>query len=125
KLRVAAAEDRAFTQWATRFAHQTRLEVSARIINNNLNVFVAAFPVVCSMVIYLLVVGESGTPGAGAALSTGSFLAFVAAFGTLLSGMMQLGSTVVNMLNVVPIYARLKPILAVAPEVDATKADPG
>jgi ABC-type bacteriocin/lantibiotic exporter with double-glycine peptidase domain len=49
----------------------------------------------------------------------------VAAFGTLLSGMMQLGSTVVNMLNVVPIYARLKPILAAAPEVDATKADPG
>jgi NHLM bacteriocin system ABC transporter ATP-binding protein len=125
KLRVAAAEDRAFTQWAKSFAHQTRLEVSARIINNNLNVFVASFPVVCSMVIYLLVAGSSSTPGAGAVLSTGSFLAFVAAFGTLLSGMMQLGSTVVNMMNIVPIYARLKPILAATPEVDATKADPG
>jgi NHLM bacteriocin system ABC transporter ATP-binding protein len=125
KLRVAAAEDRAFTQWAARFAHQTRLEVSARIISNNLNVFVASFPVVCSMVIYLLVAGGGSTPGAGVALSTGSFLAFIAAFSTLLVGMMQLGSTVVSMLNIIPIYARLKPILAAAPEVDATKADPG
>ena len=57
KLRVAAAEDRAFTQWAARFAHQTRLEVSARMISNNLSIFVATFPVVCSMIIYLLVAG--------------------------------------------------------------------
>ncbi|MHC4218086.1 MAG: NHLP bacteriocin export ABC transporter permease/ATPase subunit [Planctomycetota bacterium] len=127
KLRVAAAEDRAFTQWAARFAHQTRLEVGARVISNNLNVFVASFPVVCSMIIYLLVAG-GGSPsgvGAGATLSTGSFLAFVAAFATLLGGMMGLGSTIVSMLNIVPIYARLKPILETAPEVDATKADPG
>jgi ABC-type bacteriocin/lantibiotic exporter with double-glycine peptidase domain len=39
--------------------------------------------------------------------------------------MMQFGSTVVTMLNIVPIYARLRPILEAAPEVDATKADPG
>jgi ATP-binding cassette subfamily C protein len=125
KLRVAAAEDRAFTQWAAKFAHQTRLEVGARIISNNLSVFVASFPVVCSMVIYLLVAGGGGQPAAGAALSTGSFLAFIAAFATLLSGMMMLGSTVVSTLNIVPIYARLKPILEASPEVDATKADPG
>ncbi|MHC4128307.1 MAG: NHLP bacteriocin export ABC transporter permease/ATPase subunit [Planctomycetota bacterium] len=125
KLRVAAAEDRAFTQWAARFAHQTRLEVSARMISNNLSIFVASFPVVCSMIIYLLVAGGGSRPAAGVTLSTGAFLAFITAFGTLLAGMMQLGSTVVTMLNIVPIYARLKPILEAAPEVDATKADPG
>jgi ATP-binding cassette subfamily C protein len=125
KLRVAAAEDRAFTQWAARFAHQTRLQVSARMVANNLSIFVAAFPVVCAMIIYFLVAGGGSRPAAGAVMSTGSFLAFVAAFATLLAGMMQLGSTIVTMLNIVPIYARLRPILEAAPEVDATKADPG
>ena len=124
KLRVAAAEDRAFTQWAAKFAHQTRLEMSSRIIANNLNVFLAAIPVVSSMVIYLLVARGAGADG-GAVLSTGAFLAFVAAYGTLLAGMMQLGSTVVGLLNVVPLYGRLKPILEATPELDATKADPG
>jgi NHLM bacteriocin system ABC transporter ATP-binding protein len=123
KLRVAAAEDRAFAQWAAKFAHRTRLEVSSRIITNYLSVFVASFPVVCAMIIYYLVAVRSGAPETG--ISTGAFLAFIAAFSTLLSGMMQLGSTVVSLLNVVPIYARLKPILQASPEMDVSKADPG
>ncbi len=122
KLRVAASEDRAFAQWAGRFAAQRRLEVKSRVISNNLNVFVSTFPVVCTMVIFVLV---AGTGGESAAMSTGSFLAFVSAFATLLSGMMQLGSTAVGILNVVPIYQRLRPILEAAPEIDPNKADPG
>ncbi len=123
KLRVAAAEDRAFTQWAKRFADQYRLEVRSRIISNNLAVFLSSFPVLSSMIIYLLVAG--GATGGVARLSTGSFLAFVAAFAMLLGGMMQLGSTVVSLLNIVPMYVRLKPILEATPEVDVSKADPG
>ena len=120
KIRVAAAEDRAFAQWAARFAHQTRLDVTARIISNNLTVFLASFPALTSMIIFLLVTGDGPTE-----LSTGSFLAFVAAFTMLLTGVMQLGSTAVNMLSVVPLYTRLKPILAATPEVESSKADPG
>ena len=98
--------------------------MKSRIISNNLSVFLSSFPVVASMVIYLLVAGGSDRPGS-AVLSTGAFLAFMAAFATLLSGMTQLGSTAVSLLNVFPIYARLKPILTASPEVDASKADPG
>ena len=122
KLRVAAAEDRAFAQWAAAFASQRRLVVRSRMISNNLDVFLSSFPVIASMVIYVMVADTVSGP---AAMSTGAFLAFVSAFATLLSGMSRLGSTVVSLLNVVPIYQRLKPILEARPEVDASKADPG
>lgn len=127
KLRVAAAEDRAFSVWAGLFADQTRLEVKSRVISNNLSVFLASFPVVTSMVVFYLVAGGGAAANGvtAADLSTGTFLAFIAAFATLLSGMIQLGSTIVGLLNVVPIYARLKPILQAHPEVDVSKADPG
>ena len=127
KLRIAAAEDRAFAVWANRFAYQTRLEVSSRVISNNLSVFLASFPVITSMVIfYLVAAGRGGIGGATVTgLSTGMFLAFIAAYATLLMGMIQLGNTVVGLLNVVPIYTRLKPILEAEPEVDVNKADPG
>ena len=75
------------------------------------------------MIIFLLVADRHGAPGEG--FSTGSFLAFIAAFAALLTGMTQLGATAVDLLNVVPIYSRLKPLLEEVPEVDATKADPG
>jgi NHLM bacteriocin system ABC transporter ATP-binding protein len=122
KLRVAASEDRAFAQWAGRFAGQRRLEVRSRVISNNLSVFVSTFPVVCTMVIFVLVAGAGG---GAAAMTTGAFLAFMSAFATLLTGMMQLGSTAVGVLNVVPIWQRLRPILQAAPEIDPNKADPG
>jgi NHLM bacteriocin system ABC transporter ATP-binding protein len=123
KIRIAAAEDRAFAQWAVRFARQTRLSLRTRRIANHLDVFNSAFPVITAMIIFLLVSGDG--EGGGTDLSTGAFLAFMAAFTTLLFGMMRLGSTAVGMLQVIPIYDRLRPILEAVPEVDRTKADPG
>jgi ABC-type bacteriocin/lantibiotic exporter with double-glycine peptidase domain len=75
---------------------------------------------VAYIVIFALVVRSSE-----GGITTGVFLAFIAAFTSLLFGMMQLGSTIVSMLNVVPIYQRLQPILEEAPEVESGKVDPG
>ncbi|MHC4429705.1 MAG: ATP-binding cassette domain-containing protein, partial [Planctomycetota bacterium] len=123
KLRIAAAEDRAFSRWATRFAVQRRLEVKSAVIDNGLDVLFVSFPVLSSIVIFWLVAGGGGS--SAPALTTGGFLAFVAAFATLEFGMIRLGSVVVGALAVVPIYNRLKPILQTAPEIDVGKADPG
>ncbi len=120
KLRVAAAEDRAFAQWAAIFAAQRRLTVKSRMIANNLMVFLTTFPILCFMVIYVMV-ADTGPDG----ITTGAFLAFITAFTMLLTGINQLGLTAVALLNVVPTYRRLQPILEATPEMDATKADPG
>jgi ATP-binding cassette subfamily C protein len=123
KLRVAAAEKRAFARWADMFSAQTRLAVASRVVTNNLEVFLATFPVLAFLVIFYL--SAQRATGPSATLSTGAFLAFVAAFTTLINGMFQLGATVVGLLSVVPLYDRLRPILEAAPEVEAARIDPG
>lgn len=58
-------------------------------------------------------------------ISTGTFLAFNAAFGTFISGATGLSSTVVDILEILPLWERAQPILQATPEVDANKTDPG
>jgi ATP-binding cassette subfamily C protein len=120
KLRVAGAEDRAFAQWARAFAHQRRGALRIRGSLNLQATFNALFPVLCSLVIFAAV--GSATQGQ---MRTGSFLGFSAAFGGLLSAALALASAVLSVVNIVPLYRRMRPILATVPEVDETRASPG
>ncbi len=123
KLRVAAVEHRAFYQWAKRYASQNRLAMKSAILDNRLDAFLAFFPVLSAVVIFWLVANRGDSTET--ALTTGSFLAFVAAFGMLEAGLVDLGSTIVGLLEVVPSYERLQPILVTQPERHPAKADPG
>ncbi len=136
KIRVAAAEGRAFAEWARKFSRLTRLGVRTRAITANLRTFYAGFSILTYMVIFVLIsqrvaqaggsgLGGPGGAGGGSGVSTGEFLAFLAAYVSLLYGMIDLGSTVVGALDIVPIYRRLRPILRAAPELDVGKTDPG
>jgi ABC-type bacteriocin/lantibiotic exporter with double-glycine peptidase domain len=126
-LRVAGAEARAFSVWAKDFAEQRRLAFKARSVENSLAVFNSAFPVVTSIFIFGVVTAMLSTSAqAGeASLSTGSFLAFNAAFGQFLSAALQMSSVVVSLILIIPIYERAKPILEGEPEVDVARSDPG
>jgi NHLM bacteriocin system ABC transporter ATP-binding protein len=129
KIRVAAAEDRAFAQWAHAFARQTRRVLASRAVGNSLDVVVAAYPVLTYLVLFTVIAGSAapaiGRAGSGGGVSTGAFLAFLAAFVSLLSSMIELGSTLVASLAVVPVYRRLRPVLEAAPEAGGGKTDPG
>ncbi len=122
KIRVAAAEHRAFAQWADCYARQARLIVKSRLAANALTVFNVSFPILSSMVIFWLVAGSDHST---ARMSTGVFLAFLSAFASLLQSMIQLGSITVAVAGIVPVYRRLKPILEATPEVDDSRTDPG
>lgn len=127
KLRVAGAEARAFSVWAREFTRQKRLAYRARIVENMLGVFNSAFPVISSLTIFaaLALWMARSAQGGELPLSTGSFLAFNAAFGQFMSAVLALNSVLVSLLLIVPIYERAKPILEALPEVDTGKADPG
>ena len=127
KLRVAGAEARAFAVWAKEFTEQRRLAFKARAVENGLQVFNAAFPVVASMCIFgaLALSITVTSQGESGSLSTGSFLAFNAAFGQFVAASLQMSSVIVSLLHVVPMYERAKPILESVPEVDLAKASPG
>lgn len=120
KLRVAAAEDRAFTVWSEIFARGRSLAASGRRIQNVVTTFNAGFPLLCSIVIFALVAGP-----VRAHLSITAFLSFYAAFSLLLGSALQFTGIAITAMGVVPMIEKLAPILDATPEANADKTDPG
>ncbi len=120
KLRVASAERRAFSNWASEFSAQKRLAFWTRSVSNYVSVFSAFAPIATSMVIFYSI---SISPDWK--VTAGSFVGFNAAFGQFLSAMLGMTVALVSSLNIVPIYERLRPILETLPEADEAKSDPG
>ncbi|HEX6506168.1 MAG TPA: NHLP bacteriocin export ABC transporter permease/ATPase subunit [Chloroflexota bacterium] len=120
KFRIIGAEDRAFVLWAERFAEQRRLTYKARMVQNNLAVFNAAFPIITFLAIFAVV---AMTHGGG--LSTGTFIAFTTAFAQVLTNGLQVSGAALAAVVVVPLYERARPILEATQEFDETKSAPG
>jgi len=120
KLRVAAAEPRAFAAWARDFAEQRRLAYKGRQIANGVTVFTGVWIVLASLVLFGAIVFWIG-PGFNAA----DFLAFSAAFGQFFTAVLAMTAAVTASLSVVPLYERARPILQTMPEVGAARSDPG
>jgi NHLM bacteriocin system ABC transporter ATP-binding protein len=125
KIRVAGAESRAFAYWGQEYRHQLQLILRAQGIEDSLAAIDKILPAITTAALFWFAITllKQSQPGGG--LSTGSFLAFNAAFGTFIGGASSLSSTVVDVLEVLPLWKRAAPILNALPEVDANKTDPG
>lgn len=124
KLRVAGAESRAFAYWGKEYRQQLSLILRTQGIEDNMAVINKILPAITTAALFwsaitLLKQSQSG------GLSTGTFLAFNAAFGTFIGGVTSLSTTVIDVLQVLPLWKRAEPILSAIPEVDANKTDPG
>ena len=72
-LRTAGAERRAFARWAGRYTERLALSIHARRFSNRIHQWLAVYPILTAMVIYIGAVHlDTGL------LKTGSFLAFKA-----------------------------------------------
>jgi ATP-binding cassette subfamily C protein len=122
KLRTTGAESRAFLNWAMLFARQQEHQFKATMVGNALTVFNAVFPTAAGMSIFAAIafVLNNDTN-----FSTGTFLAFNAAFGSFLGAMLGATAALGSVLDVVPIYERAKPILQTPPEIAEGNAYPG
>jgi len=124
KLHVSGAEPRAFAVWAREFATQKELSIRAQNVTNYLTVFNSAFPVISLVAIFSYATHLMGHPLLDV-LTTGTFLAFLAAFVQFQSAALQFNSTVESVLGIVPIYERVAPIFEAVPEVDEARKHPG
>ncbi|MEO0987690.1 MAG: NHLP bacteriocin export ABC transporter permease/ATPase subunit [Cyanobacteria bacterium J06639_14] len=124
KLRIAGAEERAFAAWGQRYGQQLRLTLSTQQLEDAVDVFNTVLPIFTTLILFWLASQFIGN-AEGSTFSTGTFLAFSVAFGTFISGATSLSNTLVELLDVVPLWQRARPILQAEPEVDLTKADPG
>ena len=124
KLRVAGAEGRAFAAWAREFAPQKQRSLRSRSLSNGLTVFTSVFPLVCLACIFYYNAYLMAQPDAKP-FSTGHFLAFLVAFTQFLMATLMMSSSIVSVLNVVPLYERAQPIFHTLPEVSTAKTSPG
>lgn len=123
KLRVAAAEGRAFTHWCRSLVAERALAVRSNKMSLTLEVFNDVLPLLSTLALFAAVSRLLDASGGG--ISPGRFIAFNAAFGSFCSGMLSLADTLVEMLNIGPIYDRARPILEELPEDQAALPDPG
>jgi len=121
KVRIAGAESRAFGEWARLFSKKRNLEYKVGNLENTFDVISSIYPIFSTAVIYFMVV-ESVRSGV---LGAGDFLAFNAAFGIFLSGLLQIAGKVVELFELIPIYERAKPIMETVPEVNEGVEHPG
>ena len=120
KLRVTAAEQRAYGQWSQLFARQQRVVRAAANLGN----LQAAFTVGWIPVTTLVLFGWLYRRGLDA-IDPGTFLAFFAAFGQILVANRAITAALGGLLQTVPLYERARPILDAVPEVVANAQDPG
>ena len=79
----------------------------------------AVFPMLISMVIYLGVVHLDPNR-----LSTGSFLALSIAVANVIAAVLAVGYTLLGLLDLPPLYDRIKPVLEARPEFPAAVLEP-
>jgi NHLM bacteriocin system ABC transporter ATP-binding protein len=124
KLRMAGAENRAFGSWAREFSRQKQTALHSRRLSNSLMVFISVFPIVSLMSIFYYNAYLMSQPAA-TPFTTGEFLAFLAAFTQFLTAALMMSSSVISVLNIVPLYERAQPIFNTLPEVSVAKSSPG
>lgn len=126
KLRVAAAENRAFVNWAHGFARLRSLGFRARLLGVADDTFFSAYSPLATATLFgvigffLLTQAKSDS----VVLTTGEFVAFNAAFGAFLSGIVSLANISLSILRMVPMLERTRPILEALPETDGGKIRP-
>ncbi|MEX2312034.1 MAG: NHLP bacteriocin export ABC transporter permease/ATPase subunit, partial [Rhodospirillales bacterium] len=135
KLRISAAEGRAYARWARTFAKQKRRFFSAQLFANMQDIFHATFPVLATAVIFaaaatflksdaidlqLQALVNTDQDGKLLPMSTGDFVAFNTAFGQFLAAMTALAMALTQSLAAVPIFQRLQPIIEEPLEVAST-----
>jgi NHLM bacteriocin system ABC transporter ATP-binding protein len=128
KLRVAAAEERAFGAWAKKYHERMKLESGIKHIDDSLSVFNEVLPTIGSVLIFwfaILFIQMAISENKPGGLSAGSFLAFNTAFSVYLNGAIEISNTLSNILEIIPLWERAKPIIQTSLESDPSKADPG
>lgn len=127
KLRVAAAEGRAFAAWAKKYSRRIKVKAGVQRIDDSVSVFNEALPLLSSVLLYWFAILfiEMARAKGEAGLNMGSFLAFNAAFGTFLSGVTDLSNTLTDILGIVPLWERAQPLVQGVPELEPSQTDPG
>jgi NHLM bacteriocin system ABC transporter ATP-binding protein len=119
KIRAAAAENRALGAWSGRFADQATYLLSSERLSAVRTAMYAMLPSLLTVIVFAMVSHDPGI------MDIAGFLAFITALGQIAGATSQLDLSLGFALNVLPIFDRMKPILAEPVEVSPGAGDPG
>ncbi len=118
-LRTAGAERRAFSRWAARYTERLVVSIQARRFANRLHQWLAVYPILTAMCVYVgALYVDTGL------LKPGTFLAFSIAFANLMAALLAVGYSSMGLLELLPTFERLRPILEERPEFAAAVIEP-
>ena len=120
KLILTASEKQAFSIWTKLFARQNKSSKKADQINMIYVTFMSFFPLLPSLCFYGIFMNAVAS-GKMTALSTGSFLAFMASFSAFQSALIFSADAVTNSVQIIPMFAQAKTLLDASPEIQESK----
>ena len=127
KLRVAVAEKRAFAFWTEKFSAIAELTSDIKRVNDFVAIYNEVSPIISAILIFSFasIIIQRSLSGTLDGLTMGTLLAFNFAFGIFLNGATSLSNTVTDVLGIVPLWERAKPIVQTSPEFDPDLSPPG
>jgi len=118
KLRVAAAEMRAFSRWSSAFADQRAMDGRSGQVGAWQIVVSTTLPIVGTLCVFAIA-------GSGRLLEVAAFAAFNSAFAQFTGAILNLTAAFNQALAAVPLFARIRPVFEAPLEVDSRRIDPG
>ncbi len=120
KLRVAAAESRAFAVWARVFADQRRVSYRAGRVVAGIAVFMTVWTTLGTLAIVAVVASR----GLGS-VTLGSYMEFTVAFAQVSAGLLAILSSLSAIVVAVPLLEQARPVLEGPVEIGGGREDPG
>jgi ATP-binding cassette subfamily C protein len=125
KIRVAAAEERAFAYWAKRYSRQKKVVLHIQTIEDTVAIFNDLAGLASTMALFGLAIGLTQASDGSQVLTLGAMLASLAAYGAFLGCARGLSNTVVQVFQVVNLWKRAQPVLKAETEIASVRVDPG
>ncbi len=118
-LRVFGAEKRAYVQWSRNSIEMRKRGLRAKSISISFETLLSGYDLL-AMASVFIVLGRH-TEG----MSSGSFMAFAAAYANFLNASIGFGRAMLPVAGLIPMYARIKPLMENTPERSGTAQSPG
>lgn len=130
KIRIAAAENRIFSNWARAYRDNQALtlrlrnyQMAIKISNNFFSVF-ATFLIYAFVIWWMYLETTTSIFKLTPVISIGSFLAFSASFTPFLQAIIDIGNNFSALLSFVPFWERARPLFLTSVESSQEKASP-
>jgi ABC-type bacteriocin/lantibiotic exporter with double-glycine peptidase domain len=119
KLRIAAAELRAFSRWSNAFAEQRANDARSGRLGAWQTVASTSLPILGSVCVLSIAAGGTHP------IDVAAFAAFNSAFGQFASALLGLTTSINMSIEAVPLFARIRPVFEAPVEVEESRIDPG